>query len=411
MKYITKYEINKNFSSTLINFIFQFEIPKEDIIILPILSRLLSFTNNNYNDESSFSKEKIRRYIMSYTAKYEAINKVYFMNFSAVIPNIDIVKDDFLEDAINFILDSIYNPNIKDGLFNQELFLREKDTYTQHLLDAYKNINFIAQKNMLDLLDQDGILNKIKYEDLENIKDLNNKRVYDFYNNYIYTKKPKIFVNGNTDIERLDNLISLYLDKLKLKKVNMLTDYNYYYNDFKYKEQKEESKYYQSIIYMVYNVKNYTELDKYKGIMLDMLLSNNSSSILLNILRKNNNLVYTCESSFLIRNGLLIIKASTGRRNINIVKKIIQELIIDLTKLDKYEKNIKDILYRTKLNLERELDSFVSISSNIINQYFKLDVSSEKEFQLLSSIKKEELEEFNSRLNLAALYVLEGTRE
>ena len=32
-------------------------------------------------------------------------------------------------------------------------------------LNNYKNVGFIAEKNMLDLLDKDGIFNKIKYKD------------------------------------------------------------------------------------------------------------------------------------------------------------------------------------------------------------------------------------------------------
>ena len=176
-----KYKENKNFHTTLINFVYQFKCNKEDIMALTLYCILASKTNKEYNDEISFAKEKLNRYIISYSVKNQSINDIYFINFSLLIPSDNVIKEDYLEKSILFLLDSVFKPNIED----ENLFIKEKRIYTEYLLNAYKNIEFIAEKNLLDLLDQDCIFNKLKYRDIENINTLNIKDIINFYNKYI----------------------------------------------------------------------------------------------------------------------------------------------------------------------------------------------------------------------------------
>ena len=151
MSIITKYVKNDNFHTTLINFIFQFKLDKDEIMAFTILSKLMSNTNGIYKKEDEFAKQKLLRYIMNYGCSGQAINDVYFLNFSLLIPSDNVIKDDYVEDAINFVLDCIYKPNIENDLFNDKLFERERKLYIEYLLNGYKNVGFVAKKNALDL--------------------------------------------------------------------------------------------------------------------------------------------------------------------------------------------------------------------------------------------------------------------
>ena len=158
MQYITKYKKTNNFSTTLINYIFQFTIEKDEIMAFTILSNMLSYTNKEFKEEDEFAKEKLKRFIMNFKVSSQSINNIYFLNFSLLIPNDNIVDCDYLESAINLSLDSIYKPNITNNLFDNDYFEREKRSYIEYLLNGYKNINFLAEKNLLDLIDKDAIL-------------------------------------------------------------------------------------------------------------------------------------------------------------------------------------------------------------------------------------------------------------
>lgn len=410
MGVITKYVKNINFHTTLINFIYQFKIDKDEIMAYTILSKLLTYTNGIYKEENDFAKEKLLRYIMNYKCSGQAINDVYFINFSLLIPSSNVVKEDYIEDAITFVLDCIYKPNINNNLFNEKLFDREKRLYIENLLNGYKNVGFVAEKNALDILDSEGIFNKLKYKDLDNINNLKNSDVVNFYNKYIKNYMPKIFINGNVDEKRIELIINNYINDLKLKKYKVIDKYNHYLN-IEFVDKTDESNFYQSIVYMAYNVKNYSEEDKYKLYLINLLLNSSSSDLLMQHLRKQNNLVYSSGSSALLNNGLLIIKGVTSKNNVKMVKLVIKDIIEKIKNIDDYCINISNIMYRLGLNLEREKDDFFIKSSDVINSYFKCDISSEEEFEVLNNIEKEELIDVINRLNLIGVYTLEGNRE
>lgn len=404
MNEITKYVNNKNFHTTLINFIYEFKIKKEEIMSLSIITKLFNKTNNIYRNEMSFQKEKLNRYIINYNCLNQGINDVYFLNFSLLIPSQNVINEDMLENQIMFLLDSIYNNNLSD----ETLFEKEKQIYTETLLNGYKNIEFIAEKNLLDILDDDAVFNKLKYKDLDNINCLNLDDILNFYNKYIKNVKPKIFVNGNIDTNKLNNIIHNYFNKLNLVPYKIIKDYNIFYNDNNYIEKIDKSKFYQSILYYVYNVKDYKQEDFYKLYMINLLLNSSSSGLLMNSLRKKSNLVYSTGSNVMLKNGLLFIKAVSNKTNIDYVKIIIKELMNELNNIEKYDKNIYNILKRLELNKERELDNFYTATSDIINKYFETDLTTSEELEILKRISYDELKEFVSRINLKATYVLEG---
>lgn len=404
MNEITKYVNNKNFHTTLINFIYEFKIKKEEIMALSIITKLFNKTNNIYKDEISFQKEKLNRYIINYNCLNQGISDVYFLNFSLLIPSQNVINEDMLENQIMFLLDSIYNNNLSD----EALFEKEKKLYTETLLNGYKNIEFIAEKNLLDILDDDAVFNKLKYRDLDNINCLRLDDILDFYNKYIKNVKPKIFVNGNIDTSKLNDIIHNYFNKLNLVPYKIIKDYNIFYKDNNYIEKIDKSKFYQSILYYVYNIKDYKEEDFYKLYMINLLLNSSSSGLLMNSLRKKSNLVYSTGSNVMLKNGLLFIKAVSNKTNIDYVKIIIKELMNELNNIEKYDKNIYNILKRLELNKERELDNFYIATSDIINKYFETDLTTSEELEILNRLSYDELKEFVSRMNLKATYVLEG---
>lgn len=410
MNTITKYIENKNFSTTLINCIFQFECNKEEILVHTLISRLMSYTNKIYNKEDLFNKEKLNRYIISYKASSQYINNIYYINFSLLIPSKDIIKEDKLKEQILFLLNSIYNPNIENNLYDNELFEREKRAYTENLLNGYKNIGFIAEKNMLDMIDSNGTINKLKYKDLENIKKLKNEDIVNFYNKYIRNTKPKIFINGNIDINLTNNIFNEYMKDLNLKDYKISENYYEYYKNNTLLEKKDHANFYESYVYMIYNIKNYKIEDEYKFYLINLLLNSSSSDLLLQNLRKKSNLVYSCGSSVFLKNNLLIVKAITSKNNIDFTKKVISETINSLKNIDNYKENICNILYRLELNLERNKDNFYISSDNIINEYFKSDKSGEEELEILSNIEREELIDVINRIELVGIYTMEGNK-
>ena len=405
MKRIISYKKNKVFHTTLINFIYQFKCTNDEIMPFIMISRLLSKSSKKFYNEALFLKERLNKYIISYNVSSQSVNNVYFLNFSLLIPNDNIIVDSSLKEQILYLLDSIYYHNLNDiNIFNIE-----KELLLESLLNNYKNIEFIAEKNLFDILDNDGIFNKLKYSDIDNIKDLKIQDVINFYDKYIKNTSPRIFVNGNINIEYLDSIIDEYFIPMNLKRTRVIKNYNSFYkNDLVSKYRVDKCNFYQSIVYEVYTVKDYNENDFYVFYLLHLLLNSSSSDLLFNNLRKKSNLVYTCGTSVLIKNGLLFIKALTNKENISLVKIIIKELLNDLKNISKYQDNIDNVINSYEINLEREKDNFLTITTNIINKYFNTDISTQEELKLLKNIDADALINLINRLDLIYEYTLEG---
>lgn len=403
MSTVTKIKKDTNYHTTLINCIFEFKLDTSEVMAYTILSKLLSKTNKKYPSIDLFGKEKLNRYIMNLNVINQTINDTYFINYSLLLPNPGIINDFNLENAINFLLDSIYDTNLD----NIELFELEKRLYIETLLNNYKNVEFLAEKNMLDILDNDCKFNKLKYKDIENINNLTINDILNFYNKHIKNIKPKIFAYGNIKEQDINNIFNDYFKNLNLKDYKPIKNYNDF-KSYNFIEKTDISKFKQSIVYMVYNIKNYNEKDFYKLYLINLLLSNPSSDLLFNNLRKKNNLVYTCSSSILIRNGLLITKAITSKNNIKLVKLIIEKTINDLKNIKDYQENISRIIDKLEYNLLREEDNFYVKPSNIINEYFKSDINSKEELNIIKNITLEEIVECLNRLELNLIYTLEG---
>ena len=404
MNMIDRYKKIDNFHTTLIDFIYQVKCDKNEIIAMTIMCRLLSKSNKKYNNEALFEKERLNRYIIDYNVLNQNINEISFINFSLLIPNDGVIKDYDLSSAINFLLDTIYDNNLLDEV----LFEREKRIYIESLLNGYKNIEFIAEKNMLDLLDEDGIFNKIKYKDIENIEKLTIKDVIKFFNKYIKNTKPNIIINGNVDIDLVDNIIYDSLKDMKLTKNKLIKNYDYFYNKYELISKVDKSDFYQSIVYLAYTFKDYSEKDKYILNLINLLLTSQSSELLLERLRKQNGLVYTCGSTVMLKNGLLIIKSMTNNNGIKLSKLIIDDLINSFKNPEKYSSNIDKVLNNICMNIEREKDSFFAITTDVINDYFKSDKTTNEELEIMKSISMDDIKEFINRIVLVCDYTLEG---
>lgn len=404
MGVITKYIKNESFHTTLINFIYQFKCETHELAALTMLCRLLSKTNRKYPEIDLFAREKMNRYIMNFGILNQSIKGLYFINVSLLIPSDNVVKEEYLDNALNFCLDSIYDNNLDNDI----LFEREKKLCIEMHLNNYKNIDFIAEKNVLNLIDEEGIINKSKFKDIDYLSNLTKEDVIKCFNKYIKGIKPKIFINGNVDNEKVEQTIFNYFEDLNLKDYKVLKDYNYFYHKEDLINKTDISKFYQSIVYMVYSVKNYNEEDFYKLYLINMLLNSSSSDLLLKSLRKDNNLVYSCGSSIMMRNGLLFVKAVTNANNIKIAKMIIESVINTVKQGNIQKENIDNVLHRLYLNVEREKDSFYVTSSKIINEYFKTDLDSESVLEILKNISIDDLLECANRLEIKCVYTLEG---
>jgi hypothetical protein len=121
-------------------------------------------------------------------------------------------------------------------------------------------------------------------------------------------------------------------------------------------------------------------------------------------------LVYTAGAQIIFEKGLLIINAliykDKKEKTINTIKQVM-ELLHDEEFIKNRLENIKE---RKRINLERQKDAMGSVLEDFIYTYFDYGITLEKEYEYLKDVKAADVVKFVNRLQLDAIYYLEGTR-
>ena len=172
---------NKNFETILIHVLFPYEEKVDDLAKQTILPSLLAFMNEKYQTESEFQKKRLENYILSFHVKQQTIGTSAAIMFSMTIPDKKNLKEDYLEEQIDFLAQCIYHPKIIDGGFDSFEFDREKENLTKNIKSIDKSFKRYLRKRSNQLVDNENILTQSITNHIEQIETLTRKNVYEFY--------------------------------------------------------------------------------------------------------------------------------------------------------------------------------------------------------------------------------------
>ncbi len=145
--------------------------------------------------------------------------------------------------------------------------------------------------------------------------------------------------------------------------------------------------------------------------LVRFLLSSQSSSILQEFLRIQNNLVYVVSSGCYFFHGVFIITASIKRQNKETAKKVIEEVMEKMQDTSFVESYLEKVKLRKKVNLERQKDSIFSLLSDLEDAYFDCFLPLPKEYETIKNVSACDITLFIKRFFLDTVYCLEGTHE
>ena len=131
---------NNDFHTIQVKLVFPFYDTEEDIAHLALLPSLLSYSNEIYNTEESFQKNKQRKYILSTGCGKTIIGNNVFFTFSMIVPDIKSLGKDLLEEQFDFYEKMIYYPKVINGAFDEFDLEREKKDLKTQISNGLKNL-------------------------------------------------------------------------------------------------------------------------------------------------------------------------------------------------------------------------------------------------------------------------------
>lgn len=398
------------FKTIQMEVVFRNKINKDNIHERTILFDLLTDSSKDYPHK----RDLILKEESLYNAQiYGHTMRIGEMAVSKVVLNFlnpKYTEDDYLEEAIKFPLDLIFNPDVKDNKFNEEILTPIKNRMLADIKCIEENPNALISKNCKESMDKDSISSISLGGTEESISNTTTSSLYNTYLDILKNDYVDIFILGDIDEEQVVNIINKYANF----KYEHNYDINLYINNKVRDIVNNDSlvkPFKQSHLAYIYNMVDLTEYErKYVvGLYADILGGGSLESKLYKNLRDKNSLCYSVYSMANKNDNLFEIYTQLDKTNIDKAKTLIEQTIKEMDKITEEDLNMAKNIIISELNSYMDIP-YIAISQYEYNYYADLDVLEDR-INNYSNVKLEEVKAITNKLKLNTVYVLEGDKD
>lgn len=397
------------FKTVTLSIIFSNEFNKNDIPYLSLLTKNLISSTNKYKTSSALAILGEELYGSSVSASFGVNGNIERMMLSLDFLNPKYTEPSMIKESIFFLNECLFNPNVKNGNFDNKYYEINKSNVINGLKSIKDNpysYAFIKYKNEMY---KNTPLSYSLYNDVKKLETIKNEKVYAFYLKLLSTFKIDVFLVGNIIDE---NEYIKYLDKIFNKKENVFDNkLNYVIDDLKTDKRtlKEIRRFNQSQLFVGYTFKDLTDFEKkYVLNFYNGILGGINNSLLFTNIREDNSLCYSIDSFITREPYSLVIETEIDKMNYDKTTKLIDEVVNKM-------RNVKEIeaLYNTtKEHINTSLNSFYDNPLTMIEHYYKKefcdtdDIETRREKYMQVSLK--DIVELSKKIHKKVTYFLEG---
>ncbi len=399
------------FKTLFFKIVFTKEIKKDEITIRNMLLDNLIFSCKNYPTKKQMAIKKQDLYGADIYGNNKRVGKNILTEIYLSILNPKYTEEDMLFESLDFLHEIIFNPNVENNKFNEEIFNIIKNNLESDIKSTKENTSLYANQKLKQLMGDYPFSYKMEgtIEDLEKI---NNENLYTYYKEFLKNNKIDIFVVGDLDFNLMKQVVN---EKLCFPSNDYLVkDFaiDYRSENRGIDEVVEESSYNQSKLAIGCSLGKLTKKEKkYVATIYNIILGNSPDSKFFKNIREKKSYAYTINSTFRRMDDILTISAGISYSNYDDVVKSIEKEIDDMRKGKFNDLDIEKAknLYISVINDINEFQS--SISEYYYNlRYLGMD-DYNKEIDIIKDITKEEIVDVANKISIDAIYLLKEKEE
>ena len=249
------------------------------------------------------------------------------------------VNNEFLpQDAENMIKSSIektfeiiFNPYLENGVFKKEYVEQEKENIKQIIDGKIDSKARYALDRCIEEMYKNEPFGLYKFGYVEDLKDINEKNLYEYYLELIETCKIDIYISGIVD-ENIQNIIKQNenIEKLQERKPDFKEFELVKKENGEAKEIQESMEVTQGKLIIGLDVNILDKDARYKIMIYNSLLGGSANSKLFQNVREKASLAYTASSSYYrFKNNIFIncgIDIPNYQKALEIIKKQIEDM-------------------------------------------------------------------------------------
>ena len=329
---------------------------------------------------------------------------------------IETVNDEFLpQEAENMlktslekIFEFVFNPYLENGCFKKEYVEEEKENIKQIIDGKIDNKARYSLDRCIEEMYKDKPYGLYKYGYVEDMKDINEKNLYEYYQNLINECKIDIFVSGIID-EETENIINNNENIIKLK------DREPQYNEpeIKAKKSEKENDVQESMDVTQGKLIIGMDLDidddnlRFDVMIYNSIFGGSANSKLFQNVREKASLAYTASSSYYRFKNNIFINCGIEIKNYEKALEIIKQQIEDMKKgdfTDEEVENAKKGIIASIKTIDDEQDT--EITYFFSQELSKSKCNIEQYMQRISEVTKDKVVDVANKVSINTVYFL-----
>lgn len=408
MQFIIK-NSNEKFKSIYLSYNFTFEINKQDISSKILLALILSKSSSKFKTNKDIENYLSNLYGTNFDVNFEKIGNYFNIEFRLEFLNKNFVPDksDLFEKVVDFLYEIIYNPNLNNNLFDENIFNLEK-AYIIDKINKRKDEKLrYAVLRTEEILFEEEPFGIYLYGDLENTNNIEYNSMYNVYKDFVNNSLNSIVITGNLDgYENIENLLK---EKFKSNTVDFEVKFENNLSKKTIKELKEETQTTQAVITIGLRVLNASKNDFYALSIYNTILGVTPASKLFQEVREKRSLAYTSRSKYYRYNDAIIIYAGIEHNNYELTKEVIFEQLNEMNVGNITDLELSSAKDAIIADLNEMYDSKISIAKLEFTNNIKEDnLSVENMIESINNITKEDIIAISKKINVELVYLLHG---
>ena len=318
--------------------------------------------------------------------------------------------ENMIKNSIEKIFEIIFNPYLENGVFKKEYVEQEKENIKQIIDGKIDSKARYALDRCIEEMYKNEPFGLYKFGYVEDLKDINEKNLYEYYLELIKTCKIDIYISGIVD-ENIHNIIKQNenIEKLQERKPDFKEFELVKKENEEAKEIQESMEVTQGKLILGLDVNILDKDARYKIMIYNSLLGGSANSKLFQNVREKASLAYTASSSYYrFKNNIFIncgIDIPNYQKALEIIKKQIEDMKNgDFT--DEEIENAKNGIIASIKTIDDEQDTEITY-------YFGQELSGtktslEEYIENIQKVNKADVLEVAKQISINTIYFLKN---
>lgn len=413
-KGIKLHTINTNkFKTNLISIILTTKLNKENVTKNAIIPAVLRRGTANLKTLEEINKKLEEMYGASLDCGLDKTGDNQVLKFYIESVNDEFLpnkNENMLKTSLENIIETVFNPYLENNYFKKEYVEQEKENIKQIIESKIDNKARFAIDRCIEEMYKNEAYGLYKYGYVEDLQNIDEKNLYEYYMNLINQCKIDIFVSGIID----DNINEMIKNNENIKKLKE-REPEYIMPEIKPKISEQQNTIEESmevtqgklIIGLDLNVEK--EEQRYDVMIYNSILGGSANSKLFQNVREKASLAYTASSSYLGYKNNIFIKCGIEISNYEKAVEIIKQQIEDMKKGDFTEdevENAKKGIIATVKSIDDEQDTEIIYWFGQELSNYKTDIKDYME--KVSKVNKQNVIDIANKISINTIYFLKN---